>query len=308
MNGVVAVLLVIYNEERYLKPLLHSLKKQSYPQIKIYAIDNYSKDNSVSIIKSIIPEVYLIKSKENLGFAKANNIIASKAFKDNPDYLFILNTDIVLDYDCISELVKLAESDDKIGIISPIVFFGNENKKINKIQSYVECGDFKSGKTYSIHGGLIFEESNLPEIVEVNIIHGGTTFLKADVYKHIGLFDERFFMYGEEIDLAYKITKTNYKMYVTSKAKCWHFHDWSKQNMRRHYLQYYYMNRNRYLYLKKYKLINYLIINLFKELFYFPFTLVWSLRKYNIKFLRYYYLGIFNGLRGEIGKTKINFD
>lgn len=306
-NLSVAILLVIYNEAQFIPNLIASLKKQTYPKIKIYAIDNNSIDDSILIIKKLLPEVFIIESNENHGFAKANNILAEKASEDNVEYLFVLNTDMILDVDCIKELVSLAESDKAIGAIAPIVLIGKRNEKTNIIQCYVDKANFKTGKTTSPHSNLNFRNVNLPEKIEVNTVHGGATFIKTEVYKKVGLFNEDNFMYGDELDLAYRIKQTGYKMLVTKKAVGWHFHNWSKTNKKANFLQYYYMTRNRFLFFHRYKKYKSLIIGSLKELLNLPLIIRWAIRRVDIKIIKYYYLGILHGLLNKKGKADIEF-
>ena len=127
----VTILLVLYNEEKHIKPLADSLLAQSFQNVSYYALDNNSSDRSASILKKYLPNVILFRSEENWGFAKGNNYLAQKAVDDGCDYFFVLNTDMVLDTLCIEELVKLAESNTDIGAISPLVFSVMPPKKIS---------------------------------------------------------------------------------------------------------------------------------------------------------------------------------
>ena len=134
MNNRVAILLVLYNEEKHIERLAKSLNKQNYNSIKTYVIDNNSEDNSINLLKKFLPGIDLIKSKVNNGFAKGNNIIARKAVEKGCDYLFVLNTDMELHSKCIETLVEYAKENEKLGVLSPIVFWGSEGKRTNKIQ------------------------------------------------------------------------------------------------------------------------------------------------------------------------------
>ncbi|MBK7498977.1 MAG: glycosyltransferase family 2 protein [Ignavibacteriales bacterium] len=132
---------------------------------------------------------------------------------------------------------------------------------------------------------------NFQKEIEVNIVGGGITFIKASVVKEIGLFDERYYIYGEELDLGYRSFLADYKMVVTSEAKVWHHHNWSRKNNKQHYFSYYYMNRAKILYFIKFALHKQLIIFLLKELFLFPVKVKWSHKTSDLKLIKYYYLG-----------------
>jgi len=307
MNKKIAILLVIFNEEHHIPELAKSLHDQTYKNFDVYAIDNNSKDNSVKILKKYFPEIKLTLSQENSGFAKGNNIIAEKAVNDGAAYLFILNTDMELDKKCINELIDLAESNSQIGGIAPIIMYGKEKKRTDIIQCYADNVNFKTGKTSSFHSQMNFSNNKLPDRMQVNTIHGGATFIKSELYEKIGLFNEDNFMYGDELDLAYRIKQTGYKLFVTKKAKSWHFHDWAKKNKKGYYLQYYYIMRNRFLFFHRYKKYSSLLIESLKEIIKLPLTIRWLIKKADFKLVKYYYLGMLHGLMNKKGFMNIEF-
>jgi GT2 family glycosyltransferase len=304
----VAVLLVLYNEEKYIKPLSESLQAQSYKNICYYALDNSSSDKSAALLKKYLPTVKLFRSEENWGFAKGNNFLAQKANDLGCDYLFVLNTDMVVDQACIEELVKLAESNNEVGAISPMVFFGHASSKGKSvIQSFDINISFQSGEVINTYTNQILEDLNLPEKQEVNFMHGGALFFKNEVYNEIGLFEEENFMYGDELEFAYKFSLTKYKMLVTQKAKVWHYHVWSKSNKEGYYFEYYYIKRNKALFYYRHNQYRNILIYVFKEIIFLPVKIRWALRIADLKLIKYYYWGIWDGIRKKNGKATINF-
>ena len=143
--------------------------------------------------------------------------------------------------------------------------------------------------------------------MSTNAFHGGAAFIRTKVVENIGLFNEDNFMYGDELDLAFRLNKTKYKILVTKKAVAWHFHDYSKKNKSGFYLQYYYILRNRFLFFYRYKKYNSLSVQLISELILFPLKIRWAIRTVDIKLVKYYYLGIFHGLLNKTGKAEIEF-
>ena len=110
-DPLIAILLVFFNQAKHIPNLVNSINKQTYRNVHVFAIDNNSIDNSADLFDSLMPNASLIKSNRNNGYAKGNNKLANKALILKPEYLFILNTDMVIDKNCISELVSAAESD-----------------------------------------------------------------------------------------------------------------------------------------------------------------------------------------------------
>jgi len=286
---------------------LVSIINQSYKNIVIYAIDNCSKDNSYTLATSVIPDLAIEKSDFNYGFAAGNNRLAKKAIARGAEHLFILNTDMILHENCIYELVTLLESDDTIGAVSPIVLFGRNAEKTNIIQSYLEQAEFKKGKTHSPYNGTQLDENDVPEKAQVTVLFGGALIIKKELYDKIGLFHEQYFMYQDEIDFAYRVNRTNMKQFVTRKAIVWHFHDWSKKNKTGYYREYFYINRNRFLYLRKHKYFLQLIVEIIKQILIFPGVTIWSIRKAGCKLIYFYYLGILHGVLNRQGKASIEF-
>ena len=305
----IGIILVVTNEKHNLKMLFNSLINQSYKNYKIYFVDNKSSDGSVEYFemlnKNEIIKVKYIFLNENTGFAKGNNIGAEAAISDECDYVFVLNNDTELDDYCLEELVKLAESDNKIGIVGPVFFYWNRDKIKNTIQLYGAKVNFKNQKSQLIGSGKSFEEIDLPEVLEVDYVGGGTTFCKKEVIQRVGLFEEMYFIYNDEIDLAYRVKNAGYKTFVSSKAKAWHNHNWSKKNKNGYYFMYYYMMRNRYLYFIKHRFFLNMLINLIWQSISFPVKIKWFSKVAGIKVLKFYYLGIWHGLLNKKGRTEI---
>jgi len=304
----VGILLVVTNEADFLPVLCNSLINQNYKNIKLFVLDNNCEDNSIEIIQTFFPDVFILPVKENAGFARGNNLLAEEAIKSGCELLFTLNPDIELEENCINNLVKLINSNEKISAVGPICFFGREDKNLNKIQFYASKIDFNSRNSISLHSNQLFIEGKFPKEIEVNIVGGGITFIKANIVKEIGLFDERYYIYGEEVDLGFRSFRAGYKMMVTSEAKVWHHHNWSPKNKKQYYFSYFYINRAKFLYFMKYKLYKPLIIVLIKELLLFPSKIKWSIKTADLKLLKFYYLGFLHGVLNKQNKSSIIFE
>jgi hypothetical protein len=307
LNKRVAILLVLTNEEKHIERLAKSIINQSYKEISVYAFDNNSSDSSVSLLLKFIPNANVIRSKENLGFGRGNNIIASKAIDKNEELLFISNTDMELEQDCIRNLVDLLdEKDDVIGAGS-IVFYGTEEGRTMNIQFYADETNFKNARTRTRYQSADLNFKDLPDMLYVNILPGAGFMIRSSVISKIGLFNEDNFMYSDEIDLAYRIKKYGGKLMVTKNAKAWHFHDWTQKNKTGYYFQYYYINRNRFLFFIRYRRYLSLIGEFLTEFLLLPVKVKWAKKTVGLKLLKYYYLGYWHGLINKKGKADIEF-
>lgn len=220
----VSVIIVNYNVRFFLEQCILSVKAASKNfKIEIIVVDNNSSDDSCKIIKENFPEVVLIQNKDNVGFAKANNIGVQQA---QGKYILVLNPDTVVSEDVFDKIlpfvnlhadlgilgVKLIDGsgrflpESKRGIPTPKISFGKLFGKSNR----------SAKKYYAAH---ILEN----EISEVEILVGAFMFLKRTVYLDVGGFDETYFMYGEDIDLSYKVLRRGYKNYYYPNTQVIHY-------------------------------------------------------------------------------------
>lgn len=308
MNKLVGILLVVYNEKHNLSLLFNSLKQQTHQNFIIYFVDNGSSDNSLEFAKELNTQLKLpikyFPQKENTGFAGGNNIAAKEACKDKCDHIFVLNNDTELDNDCIKELINLIESDDKIGVAGPILFFWNKEKLRNLMQFYGAKVDFNKYIVHENYSGKVFEDikNSLPLKIYVDHVPGGATFMRTDLYRRIGLWDERYFIYGDEIDISRRVLDAGFKLAVSYKAKVWHNHKFLTKNKKGYYLEYYLIARNKFIYYYKYKLHGRIIIGFISDIIKFPFKLFWFKKVCDWKLGFYYFKGIVAGILNHYGK------
>lgn len=305
------IILVVTNEKHNLRMLYESLSKQTYKNFTLYFIDNNSVDGSVSFSKEINNdfcfEIKYTLLDENVGDAKGNSIGAAEAVKDGCDYVFILNNDTELDTNCIEELIKLLEKDEKTGVVGPIFFYWTKEKTTNKIQIYGAFVDFKTQKTNLIGATKIFEETELPETLVCDYPIGGALLIKKEVIEKLGvLFDDRFFMYSNEIDFARRVKALGYNAIATIKAKVWHNHKWVRNNKDGWYREYYHSERNKFLYYYKYKMFYHLLRMLTIDIIKFPWRLRWFIKVCDYKLGIWYLRGMAAGLLNRKGKPKIS--
>jgi GT2 family glycosyltransferase len=308
LNKKVAILLVLFNEELYIEKLAKSITNQTYKEISVYAFDSNSSDSSVSTLYKYIPDASIVLSEVNLGFAKGNNIIAKNAINNGEEYLFILNTDMELESDCVTKLVETFSNNDEIVGVGPLIYFGTDEGRTTKIQSFADNANFSNARTRTLYSGDDLGFEDLPQTLTVNTLHGGCFMIRSSVVSEIGLFNEDNFMYNDEIDLAYRINNYKGKLIVCKNAITWHYHDWSKKNKTGFYRQYFYINRNRLLFFYRYNKYLSIIREILIELFSIPVKLLWAKRTAGLKLLKYYYLGYFHGLFNKKGKAKIRFE
>ncbi len=305
----IALSLVLHNEEKHIPRLAASVLKQTLPASKIYVTDNNSTDNSASLLKELLPDADIYLSNLNPGFATAHNRNMKKAFSENAKAVFILNTDTEMDDNCISVIDDFLSKNREIGVIAPIVFYGNSDGKTNIVQSFRINADFKRGRITPVDDKREYTSENLPESTEVNYVTGTACVIKKEVFELIGGFEESGFLYGEEMDFCYRASLKGIRMAVVKDAKVWHFHVWSKKNSSGLCNEYYYINRNRVRFFKRYSLKNSLLRYILNETLVSPLRIHWALKTGGRKLVYYFYLGILHGLKNMSGiNTQTDFD
>lgn len=305
----VGILIVLYqNTEDELERLFRSIYNQTYKNFKVYLIDNSDNEScSLYLLGNNFPNIYLEKSQGNIGYSKANNLLAKRAIIDGCKYLFILNPDMELTKNTLEVFVNLMENNFLYGVCSSILIYGNTLLFENKIQLYGGVCNYNTLKKRFLFANMKLTSTNLPNLVEVTMLSGGALFISSKIFNDIGMFEERYFMYNEEADLLKRIYDRGYKAIVTSLTKIYHHHDYSKKNIYNYKLMYYYIMRNRMLYFKKFKLYFYMIFDIFFQIISFPLKIKMFYKIGSLSILKYYYLGLLRGLLGETGKSNINF-
>ena len=297
----IGIVIVTYNSQRDINRLLKSITLQKYKNFVVYLVDNNSNDDTLNIVEQYQNEISIciISSKTNNGFARGNNIGIQRAIDEGCDLLFVLNPDMQLQKSCIDILAKRIMSEEEIGVIGPIVLIGNQPDNI--IQAFGATANFRTQKKNDLFPNTKLT-NEIPEEVYVDYVLGGAMMIKSSVLKITSLFEEDYFMYNDELDLAYRIKKAGFKTMCLRDAIVRHFHDFDTQNKKGYNLMYYYMMRNKYLYFKKFRLYGNLFFSLISEFIKLPLVVNWALRRMkNIRLLNFYYSGILDGLLGKKG-------
>ncbi|HUI31704.1 MAG TPA: glycosyltransferase [Candidatus Acidoferrales bacterium] len=225
----VSVIIVSYNVREFLENLLASLRHSLVGlDSEIIVVDNSSDDDTVEFVKRDFPEAKIIENRTNVGFGKANNQGAKIA---KGEYLLIINPDAVVQEDTVKEMIDFMAAHPEAGAASCKVLNAD-----GTLQKSCRRGFPTPWVAFTRISGLsilfprtkTFGKYNLtyldPEKVhEVDAIGGSFMFIPRRVFLEVGGFDEAYFMYGEDIDLCYKIKQAGYKVYYTPQTTAIHF-------------------------------------------------------------------------------------
>jgi GT2 family glycosyltransferase len=223
------VVIVNYNVKYFIEQTLRSVFESRVNfDFEVYVVDNASHDGSQDMIKAKFPKVNLIESEENLGFSKGNNLALRKT---SAEYRLLLNPDTILAEDTLQTCVDYMDNHDDVGGLGVRMIDGGgqflpESKRGLPTPFVAFCKAFglsrlfpKSPTFNRYHLGHIDEF----ETSEVDVLSGAFMLMRGKVLDKIGLLDEDFFMYGEDIDLSYRIQKAGYKNVYLPSTTIVHF-------------------------------------------------------------------------------------
>ncbi|WP_225035496.1 glycosyltransferase family 2 protein [Winogradskyella sp. SM1960] len=215
-----SVIILNYNVRYFLELCLKSVEAAiANIDAEIIVIDNNSPDDSCDMVKQLFPAVKLIENKENLGFSKGNNIGVAKA---KGDYLCILNPDTVVAEDTFTKLIKFTDSKDNLGIVGCQLIDG-KGKFLPESKRNIPTPKVSLKKVLGSTNDYYANHLSSEDTGKVDVLVGAFMWLKKEVYEAVGGFDEDYFMYGEDIDLSYKIVKAGYDNFYFGNTTVIHY-------------------------------------------------------------------------------------
>lgn len=188
----------------------------TYPNFRIIIVDNGSTDGSREQLEAEFPHVTLVRHTKNLGFTGGVNAGLREARRQQLDWYMALNNDTVVDPEMLTELVNVAESDQRIGGLNPCIYHMQPSDRIWHARGFY---NWWTGTTRSDEGR---SGSPLSEPAEVTFLTGGALMIRAEAAEHVGVLDDRFFIYSEDVDYTTRLRKAGYRTLFVPAAKVWH--------------------------------------------------------------------------------------
>ena len=224
-----SIIIVNYNVKEFLQNLLNSISKASSNISKeIIIVDNASDDGSVEMIREKFPSAQLISNKENLGFGTANNQALTIA---KGKYILLINPDTIVSEDTFEKLISFFDDNRDAGLAGCKILNPDGSLQLACRRSFP--GPWTSfckvtGLSNLFPNSKIFARYNLTylsedQTYEVDAISGSFMMLRKEVYDNVGGFDEEFFMYGEDLDICYRIQKSGYKVFYVHNTQIIHY-------------------------------------------------------------------------------------
>jgi len=196
---------------------LSSLEKITYPNVKVYIIDNGSSDNSVTAIRNQFPDYEIIGLPENYGFARGNNA-GFELVKQKADYTIFLNNDTIVDPNFVEPLINAMESNSTVKQSTPKIFYADNLDYI-----WFGGGKVSLWAGWIRHLGIRQKDSmQFSFNRNVDYATGCCVCMRTVDFESIGMFDESFLMYGEDVDLSLRFRKQGGQILFVPESKIWH--------------------------------------------------------------------------------------
>lgn len=225
----ISVIIVNYNVRFYLEQCLHAVQKACYNlRSEIIVVDNHSNDGSREYLQNKFSGINFIWLDKNIGFSAANNKALEIA---NGKYILFLNPDTIVAEDCFEKCITFIKSKQKPGALGVRMIDGAgkflpESKRgfPTPAASFYKMSGFTSlfptsKKISAYYLGHLSEKSNN----EIDVVAGAFMMIPKSVLNEVGSFDEAFFMYGEDVDLSYRIKQAGYRNYYFADTTIIHF-------------------------------------------------------------------------------------
>lgn len=204
-----------------LECLKHIYESRSSRVLEVIVVDNGSTDGSVSEVRANFPEVRIIEAKCNLGFAKANNLGFGIA---TGDLVLLVNTDAMLERDCVRELVSFMETNPSVGMLGPQLLNQDGSRQTSYEATPTLLTELVGRGVLKILFPKRYPNRNLElsRPVEVETLIGAVILIRRTAWESMGGFDEDYFFFFEETDLSFRMRKSGWLVYHDPVAKAVH--------------------------------------------------------------------------------------
>ncbi len=217
-NPLVIAVTVNWKQPADTLECLRSLSAQTYPRLRLLAVDNASGDGSAEQIRRAFPQAEVLESPSNLGFAGGYNLGIRRALELGADYVFIINNDATAHPRAVEHLLAQAAG---AGMIAPLIFYAAEPQRVWSAGGWVSRWNLEvSFLADSL--SRRYPDGRLPPAIELDFITGCAILLPRQTLESVGLFDEGYWMYYEDSDLSLRVRRLGLSIRLAPEAHAWH--------------------------------------------------------------------------------------
>lgn len=211
----VSIIILNWNGLKDTLECLKSVYAGDYDHYEVIVVDNGSTDGSPNEIKALFPKVVLLENGKNLGFAGGNNAGMRYALEKGCDYLWLLNNDTIVEIDTLSKIISTAEKDERIGLVSPLIYHFSNPAKVQFCGAYFDYDNFSVK-----HLGDI---SELTVLNQKDISLWGTALLiKSKIIDKVGILNEKYFAYAEDEEYSLRVLRAGFLNKMDYNARIFH--------------------------------------------------------------------------------------
>ncbi len=243
MKPLISIITINYNQTEVTIELLRSIERIDYASYEVILVDNASHEDPSERVKREFPQVKIIRSEENLGFAGGNNLGMRYA---SGDYFFFVNNDTELTPDLLDKLLQPFTLFDKVGVVSPKIKYFNDQHLI-QYAGFTSVNPF-TGRNKKI-GELEPDFGQYDKGQFTAYAHGAAMMVKRSVVEEVGPMPEVYFLLYEELDWCTQIRRAGYEIYYEGSATI--YHKESVSMGKESPLKAYYYLRNRILFMRR---------------------------------------------------------
>ncbi len=203
---LVDVILVNFNRVQLTSRCIEALQRQDFPRLRINVVDNGSTDGSSEVLRGRFQTVRIIESNRNLGFAAGCNLGLRLSLADRVPFVWLLNNDTEPAPSALSHLVRKLENDSVLGAVGSVLV----SKSDQSVQAW-------GGGTVNLHTGVCRETETPPPPCTMYLT-GASLLIRSQTLRDVGLFDEAFFLYWEDVDLCLRIKQKGWGLAVAEES------------------------------------------------------------------------------------------
>ncbi|WP_449623050.1 glycosyltransferase family 2 protein [Robertmurraya sp. Marseille-Q9965] len=286
-NPSVYIVILNYNNFSDTISCVREVENVNYDNYKIVIVDNFSTDDSESVLKEEFPQHTFIQTGSNLGYAGGNNVGMKYAKEQNADYICILNNDVIVDKDFLKSLLQYFTLNPNVGVVGPRVC---EFSTPEIIQSTGAMIDFNTGRVNIINNGE-HENDVKDKVITCDYVGGACLLFPVQILDEVGYIPENYFLFYEETEWCLNIKKKGYEVVCFCGAKV--VHKGSASISQVSGLSEYFMYRNVVIFMKRNATTRQLLS-------FYTYSLLYSayrgiIKKDGLKFFTYF----FHGLTGK---------
>jgi GT2 family glycosyltransferase len=297
MDLQLGVVTVWYHGAENIPRFVANRSRIQKPTFRHIHVINELHPEAIEALRSAFPDAFFLEAHGNIGTSKAWNEAIRILTAQGANVIAIWNPDVELAENCLSILARILLGDKTLGAVAPLMFFSDNREEVQLFGGSINANsglashDFRSARDVNI----------LPTTRDADYLDGGTMMLKAEALQQTGLFDERYFMYGEDSDLCLRLQRSGYRTVAIRDAFAWHYHPGYRHSRLAPY-HIFYTTRNRYYFVKRHGAAFAFPLLLIRSLWMIPRRCVSFLRHKEFRMVLALVAGALCGVCGIMGK------